>query len=121
MEAFDRLLSRGPVRDAWPWRVVIRRPNGDTDVWPAFVAALANMSGWLEEAATPEQLNAAIQHGWSLVNCGVFRLADVRHECDEIIWLVRDRFERVCSFHDPAFLKAGRLARMQATHVNYFI
>ena len=109
VEAFDWLLSRPPVlsaRSVLPCHVVRRRDGAD--VWPAFAAGVASLSGWLPDATTPKELDDCIAHGWSLMNCGVFAPDDLRREYDEVIRLVEERFKGFAMRHDPTFLTGRR-------------
>src|SRR5437879_848198 len=95
-------------RTVWPFRVSRKDRDGWTDIWPLWVAALASLSGWLDDATAPAELDNCIRHGWSLINCGIYSLADVKAECETICRLDRERFERVCLYRDPAFFGEER-------------
>jgi len=111
LEAFDRLMCRppGPMRHAFPCRVMVRRRHGHVDAWAVAAAALANMSGMLELSITSDQLDQAVAYGWTLMTMGgVYTWEDFKAEFDEVIRLIGERFKESCLWHDPAFFKTGK-------------
>src|SRR5437867_7157389 len=80
LEAHDRLAVR-PDRSLLPAAALL----GGVDVWPAFVAALASVSGMLEDSRTDADLDEAVRHGWTLLQAGVVELAAVESKTKAVI------------------------------------
>jgi hypothetical protein len=63
LEAHGRLAARTD-RSVFPKLLVDSRDG--RDMWPACLAGLASLSGWLEDARTEADLDEAIEHGLAL-------------------------------------------------------
>jgi hypothetical protein len=58
---------------------------GGEECWPAAAAALASLSGMLDDVSSPAELCEAVEHGCSLLRCGIIRPRDVRQEAGRVI------------------------------------
>jgi hypothetical protein len=84
VEAHGR-LALDEDRDAFPLSVEIDSPTGlRVDGWPVAAAALASLSGRLEECETDADLIDAVEHGWCLLNAGVLDEELVAQEAVEV-------------------------------------
>ena len=81
MEAVDRLQLRRNANDV-PAILVDQREHV---LYAAFGAALASLSGALDDVTDDASLDAAMEHGMALVNAGVLTWADVHAERDRIV------------------------------------
>jgi hypothetical protein len=71
VEAHGRLAGRTD-RGIVPFPALLVNDSGEAvDAWPALAAALADLSGWLEDARTDADLDAAVRHGLALLSAGV--------------------------------------------------
>ena len=52
--------------------------------WSPVAAALADLSGWLEDAADDADLIEAVRHGHSLLNCGIIGMDEVTAAAEAI-------------------------------------
>jgi hypothetical protein len=65
--------------------IALAAPEGGVSLEPAIGAALASLSGQLEDARDLPALREAIAHGLSLLSCGVLTEEDVLREADEAV------------------------------------
>lgn len=81
--AHGRLAVR-QNRDILPIEVEV----DGVDIWPAYAVAFAELSGMLEGAVDDADLDAAIQHGKSLLEAEVISRAMLDREANRVIDLV---------------------------------
>jgi hypothetical protein len=86
LEAHGRLMLRSQAdrETLLPYHIRLD-PEGDAaavDGWPAMATALADVSGWLEDATTDEELDEAVRHGLTLAEGGV---VTVEHVMDRML------------------------------------
>jgi hypothetical protein len=80
LEAVVRLDAR-EERSVFPAVIVVKYRGEELDAWPDFCAGLAVLSGWLDDAESEADLDAAIRHGLALVASAVVAPEAAEREC----------------------------------------